>query len=71
MESTPLLSSSGVHRRQSGVPPPARRRDSVRLKAETPEVPAMGELGSFLFLSNLITGALITVSALQLVRLLA
>ncbi len=49
----PLVST--LQRRLSALSPTALRRNSMRGTEHL--VPAMGKLGSFLFLSNLITGA--------------
>jgi hypothetical protein len=60
LETTPLMAGPGpplahLHRRLSALAPTALRRNSMRGTEHL--VPAMGKLGSFLFLSNLITGA--------------
>ncbi len=67
LETTPLMAGPGpplallhpplahLHRRLSALAPTALRRNSMRGTEHL--VPAMGSMGSFLFLSNLITGA--------------
>ena len=63
-ESTPLMGGGPgpppalvqhISRRLSALQPVALRRNSMRGTEDV--IPAMGKLGSFLFLSNLITGA--------------
>ena len=58
------FSHSGPFHHQVTVVPLRQRRFSASLHVATPSlVPAMGELGSFLFLSNLITGACVRVGS--------